>query len=129
MGAKSKCFLLMACCVLTAAAVNEDRAYHGARLSSSEARNEAEKDAHYWVQEAQEAIEQLETPHCRRHTSAFAKNVVMFLGDGMSVPTLAAARTLLGQRQGKNGEETKLSFEKFPTVGLVKVSCTDTFFI
>lgn len=50
-----------------------------------------------------------------------AKNVVLFLGDGMSVPTLAAARTLLGQREGRSGEEAELSFESFPTVGLAKV--------
>lgn len=51
-----------------------------------------------------------------------ARNLVMFLGDGMSVPTLTAARTLLGQRRGSSGEEAQLAFEAFPTVGLAKVS-------
>jgi hypothetical protein len=45
----------------------------------------------------------------------------MFLGDGLSVPTLAAARTYLGQLQGRTGEETVLSFEAFPHTGLSKV--------
>ncbi|XP_059054708.1 membrane-bound alkaline phosphatase-like [Achroia grisella] len=49
----------------------------------------------------------------------------MFLGDGMSVPTLAAARTLLGQNQGRTGEESQLSFEDFPTVGLAKTYCVN----
>ncbi|XP_045503532.1 membrane-bound alkaline phosphatase-like [Colias croceus] len=49
----------------------------------------------------------------------------MFIGDGMSVPTLAAARTLLGQRNDRPGEEAKLSFEKFPTAGLSKTYCVD----
>ncbi|KOB62783.1 Alkaline phosphatase [Operophtera brumata] len=49
----------------------------------------------------------------------------MFLGDGMSVPTLAAARTLLGQRRGAPGEEAQLAFEAFPTVGLAKTYCVD----
>ncbi|KAM3955472.1 membrane-bound alkaline phosphatase-like [Aphomia sociella] len=49
----------------------------------------------------------------------------MFLGDGMSVPTLAAARTLLGQREGRTGEEAQLSFEGFPTLGLAKTYCVD----
>jgi alkaline phosphatase len=48
----------------------------------------------------------------------------MFLGDGLSVPTLAATRAYLGQSQGKPGEETVLSFEEFPNTGLSKVSDT-----
>ncbi|XP_045500789.1 membrane-bound alkaline phosphatase-like [Colias croceus] len=43
----------------------------------------------------------------------------------MSVPTLAAARTLLGQRDHRTGEEAQLSFENFPTVGLAKTYCVD----
>lgn len=50
-----------------------------------------------------------------------ARNLIMFLGDGMSIPTIAAARTLLGQRNNRTGEEAQLSFETFPTTGLVKV--------
>jgi alkaline phosphatase len=51
-----------------------------------------------------------------------AKNVIMFLGDGLSVPTLAATRAYIGQSQGKPGEETVLSFEEFPFTGVSKVS-------
>jgi alkaline phosphatase len=51
-----------------------------------------------------------------------AKNVIMFLGDGFSIPTLAAARVYLGQSQGATGEETVLSFEEFPNTGLSKVT-------
>lgn len=50
-----------------------------------------------------------------------AKNVIMFLGDGMSIPTLAAARIYKGQLEGLDGEEQELSFEKFPYTGLSKV--------
>jgi alkaline phosphatase len=46
----------------------------------------------------------------------------MFLGDGLSVPTLAATRIYLGQSQGKPGEEVVLSFEEFPYTGVSKVS-------
>ena len=49
------------------------------------------------------------------------KNVVFFLGDGMGIATLTAARIYKGQLGGKNGEEGALSFEKFPYVGLSKV--------
>jgi alkaline phosphatase len=51
-----------------------------------------------------------------------AKNVIMFLGDGLSVPTLAATRAYIGQSEGKPGEEVVLSFEKFPHTGISKVS-------
>lgn len=37
-----------------------------------------------------------------------AKNVIMFLGDGMSHSTVAAARMAMGN------ENTKMGFEKFP---------------
>lgn len=39
----------------------------------------------------------------------------MFLGDGMSLQTVAATRMYMG------GEELSLSFEKFPHFGLSKV--------
>lgn len=52
-----------------------------------------------------------------------AKNLILFLGDGMSITTLAATRSYLGQKYGHYGEEIKLSFEAFPFTGLAKVCC------
>jgi alkaline phosphatase len=43
-----------------------------------------------------------------------ATNLILFLGDGMSLPTVAAARILEGQRAGGSGEEHRLAFEEFP---------------
>ncbi|PIK58342.1 putative alkaline phosphatase [Apostichopus japonicus] len=43
-----------------------------------------------------------------------AKNVVFFLGDGMGVSTVTAARILKGQLDGNTGEEHVLSWENFP---------------
>jgi alkaline phosphatase len=43
-----------------------------------------------------------------------ARNVILFVGDGMGVSTITAARILDGQQHGMRGEENKLSFEKFP---------------
>src|SRR5688500_3146979 len=54
-----------------------------------------------------------------------AKNVIVFLGDGMSLPTVAAARILEGQRRGAAGEENALSFERFPHTALSKTYNTD----
>lgn len=50
-----------------------------------------------------------------------AKNIILFLGDGMSVTTLAAARIYMGQLNNQTGENSQLSFEKFPYSGFSKV--------
>ncbi len=47
-----------------------------------------------------------------------AKNVILFVGDGMGITTLTAARILEGQMRGESGEENHLSFETFPSVAL-----------
>lgn len=58
----------------------------------------------------------------KRSTKKPAKNIIFFLGDGLSIPTITAARIYSGQLRGFPGEETKLSFDKFPYIGLAKVS-------
>ncbi len=55
-----------------------------------------------------------------------AKNVIVFLGDGMSLTTVAAARILEGQRKGNPGEENQLSWEDFPHTALSKTYNTDS---
>ena len=55
-----------------------------------------------------------------------AKNVILFLGDGMSLTTVAAARILEGQRKGNPGEENVLSWEQFPHTALSKTYNTDS---
>ncbi|NLB12447.1 MAG: alkaline phosphatase, partial [Gammaproteobacteria bacterium] len=55
-----------------------------------------------------------------------ARNVIIFIGDGMSIPTLAAARILEGQRLGASGEERRLSFEEFPHTALSRTYNTDS---
>jgi alkaline phosphatase len=54
-----------------------------------------------------------------------AKNVILFIGDGMGVSTVTASRILEGQMQGKNGEEHQLSFDTFPFAGLAKTYNVD----
>lgn len=51
-----------------------------------------------------------------------AKNVILFVGDGMGVSTLTAARIFQGQQLegNKGGEENRLSFEEFPYSALSK---------
>ncbi len=54
-----------------------------------------------------------------------AKNVIVFIGDGMGVSTVTAARIYAGQKLGKTGEEHVLPFEKFDNVALVKTYNTN----
>lgn len=54
-----------------------------------------------------------------------AKNVIMFLGDGMDPTTVAAARIYDGQTRGQPGEENYLSFERFPYVAMSKTYNTN----
>ncbi len=55
-----------------------------------------------------------------------AKNLILFVGDGMSLPTVAAARILEGQRAGHPGEEQKLAWEEFPATALSRTYNTDS---
>jgi alkaline phosphatase len=54
-----------------------------------------------------------------------AKNVILFIGDGMGISTITAARIYDGQKRGETGEENVLSFERFPNLALVKTYNTN----
>ena len=54
-----------------------------------------------------------------------AKNVILFIGDGMGISTITAARILEGQQHGASGEENRLSFEQFPWTALSKTYSVD----
>ncbi len=54
-----------------------------------------------------------------------AKNIILFVGDGMSIATTTAARILDGQQKGMLGEENSLSFGHFPFTGLMKTYNVD----
>jgi alkaline phosphatase len=59
--------------------------------------------------------------------TATAKNVIVFIGDGMGISTLTASRIYMGQQQpnNKGGEEYQLAFEKFPNTSLIKTYNTN----
>lgn len=50
-----------------------------------------------------------------------ARNIILFIGDGMGISTITAARILEGQQNGNSGEENTLSWESFPHTALIKV--------
>ena len=56
----------------------------------------------------------------------FPKNVILFIGDGMSIATVTGARIHKGQKVFKqSGEEQFLSWERFPSSALMKVNMID----
>jgi alkaline phosphatase len=54
-----------------------------------------------------------------------ARNAILFIGDGMGIATITAARILEGQRRGGSGEENQLSFEALPHLALAKTYNTN----
>ena len=56
-----------------------------------------------------------------------AKNIILFVGDGMSVPTMTASRIYEGQKLGVDGESHVLAFEKLlPYTALSKTYTHDS---
>lgn len=55
-----------------------------------------------------------------------AKNVILFIGDGMGLSTVNAGRIFEGQSRGADGESNSLSFERLPHLALQKTYSTDT---
>ncbi|MEO1659161.1 MAG: alkaline phosphatase [Pseudomonadota bacterium] len=66
--------------------------------------------------EARKAVRPIEGP---------AKNVILFIADGMDVTTSTAARILAGQQAGGTGEEHVLHFETLPFTGFSKTYNTN----
>lgn len=54
-----------------------------------------------------------------------ARNVILFVGDGMGIATVTAARILDGQLKGGQGEDNVLSFEQFPYTAFSKTYTVD----
>ena len=53
------------------------------------------------------------------------RGAILFIGDGMGVSTVTAARIFAGQLAGGPGEDHSLSFEGFPHVALIKTYNVD----
>ncbi|XP_069116101.1 alkaline phosphatase-like isoform X1 [Argopecten irradians] len=84
--------------------------------------HKAVSDPAHWKQLAEKELNKALN---RKLNTNKARNVILFIGDGMGMSTVTAARILRGQTQGATGEETVLEFEKFPNVGLSKTYSND----
>jgi alkaline phosphatase len=54
-----------------------------------------------------------------------AKNIILFVGDGMSIATITAGRIFEGQKRNVDGESNSLSFEALPYLALSKTYTHD----
>lgn len=105
-----------------------------------------EENPEFWRSRAQRT---LQSALDRKLNTNVAKNILFFLGDGkwrnvltpeylfirnlwdqrafcvcasgMGITTITAARILKGQLENKTGEETVMTMDTFPNVGLAKV--------
>ena len=76
-----------------------------------------EKNASFWNEQGRLSIEEALK---RRDNTRIAKNVIMFLGDGMGVSTITAGRIRKGQMNGQLGEDFLTEMEQFHHLGLAK---------
>lgn len=87
-------------------------------LSLNSIRYQRELNQQYHFENAKQFVDQQIKKKQNLNTNV-AKNSILFLGDGMSMPTLAAARIYAG------GVEHSLPFEDFPAVAMSKTYCVD----
>ncbi|GFT13500.1 alkaline phosphatase, tissue-nonspecific isozyme [Nephila pilipes] len=77
----------------------------------------------YWYQQAKSTL--LKNLDDDRNYNV-AKNLILFIGDGMGVTTVTTARILKGQKGGQTGEENELAFDKFEYIAFSKTYNTDS---
>ena len=115
--------------VLVFACVSSDDDYHPHFLSSvsgsdnqrekRSAETENQQTLTYWLEQGQTQLSEalLLDPNKR-----MAKNIILVIGDGMSLSTNTAGRIFKGQSKGRDGVSAQLSWETFPHIGQVSLS-------
>ncbi|PNI70340.1 ALPI isoform 1 [Pan troglodytes] len=81
-----------------------------------------EENPAFWNRQAAEALDAAKK---LQPIQKVAKNLILFLGDGLGVPTVTATRILKGQKNGKLGPETPLAMDRFPYLALSKTYNVD----
>lgn len=101
--------------------LEDDAAEHDHRESARPTRSteadQQEQTSAYW---RRSGLNRVRAKLQEQPVRTRAKNVILFLGDGMSIPTLTAARIQ------NAGESSALAFERFPYSGLSKTYCVDS---
>ena len=88
----------------------------------SPATNAADSTSNPQYIRAKAALEQaLNRPQPARH----ARNIILFIGDGMGINSVTAGRIFAGQSLGRDGASYQLSFETLSYTGLSKTYSAD----
>lgn len=89
--------------------------------------NDTEAPTAWYAQGEHWLKDRLQLARVNQQSKASSKprNIILFVGDGMSITTLTAARIFSGQKLGEQGEEYFLHFERFPHSALIKTYNTD----
>lgn len=87
-----------------------------------QAQSSAAESPQFWYQSGQAELQRVLR---QQANTGRAKNIILFVGDGMGISTVTAARIHDGQMQGNPGEENFLSFEQFPAIALAKTYNTN----
>uniref|UniRef100_A0A023EU01 Alkaline phosphatase n=1 Tax=Aedes albopictus TaxID=7160 RepID=A0A023EU01_AEDAL len=84
-------------------------------------------DALFWRQQAESYLKRIlqYEPNRRQGGAGVARNVIIFVGDGMGIASLSTGRIYKGQLAGRSGEEEVLSFDHFENTGFSKTYNTD----
>jgi len=108
--------------------VDPDDVDHGPRSTKHKegravVRNEWELEPSFWYNKAKNELDEAVRRQVRN--KKVAKNVIVFIGNGMNMPTVTSGRILKGHLNGKLGAEEDLNFDLFPHSGLSKTYSVD----
>mgnify|MGYP000299990991 CR=1 FL=1 len=89
--------------------------------------NAMEESSLNWYMQGEKAANQamIDARKAAKNSRKHAKNIILFVGDGMGVSTVTAARIYDGQLKGKTGEENRLFFETLPYQAMSKTYNTN----
>ncbi|MEE4245149.1 MAG: alkaline phosphatase [Kangiellaceae bacterium] len=111
---------------LDASEVTETEFLCNAPISQLSANDVLNNSNNAWYIASAQSVEQSETNLAEViKARGSAKNIILFVGDGMGASTVTAARILEGQQKGMMGEENQLSFGAMPFSGLAKTYNVD----
>ena len=84
----------------------------------------AQESPQRWFEEGRQTVAENQR-QLNSAPTGMAQNIILFVGDGMGISTVTAARIFEGQLRGDTGEENILSFEEFPNLALSKTYNTN----
>ena len=78
------------------------------------AETKSQQTLSYWLEQGQAELSQA---LLLEQNKKMAKNIILVIGDGMSLTTNTAGRIFKGQSQGRDGVSSQLSWDRFPHIG------------